>query len=91
MPKQIFQYKVDHDSCWKTTGITSPLFEVTCQMADEIQKLGAPVLPLGKYAWFNYISEIKIVPGKIELERDIRGKVIKTELFSYDQINQEVK
>jgi len=82
-PNADFVYKSDHDSCWKDDGISSPLFKSVCHMVSEIQKLGAPDLPFNQYSWYNHISEIKLVPGRIEIERNSTGMVIKTQLILY--------
>jgi hypothetical protein len=82
-PDADFKYKSDHDSCWKGDGISSPLFKAASEMVSEIQKLGAPHLSLNQYSWFNHIPQIKIVPGRIDIERNSMGMVVKTQLILY--------
>lgn len=65
-----FVFKSDHDSCWRDDGLSSPLFKVTHEMVKELEEKGAKRLPFDRYSWFTYICGMKILPGKIEVDRD---------------------
>lgn len=68
-PAAKFRFTSDHDSCWKNDGVTSPLFNLTCNMVNKIKENGAPDLPVDQYSWFVNIVDLNILPGKILVDR----------------------
>ena len=65
-----FEYKSDHDSCWRDDGLRSPLFNIKQEMVEELCKKGANPRPFDDYSWFVGISSIKIIPGSINVDRN---------------------
>lgn len=74
-PSLDFKFQSDHDSCWRSDGLQSPLWEISRGMVEEITKNGAPDLPWKEYSWFCHISHFKIVPGEIKIDRNNDYKV----------------
>lgn len=74
-PSLTFKHMSDHDSCWRSDGLESPLNKVSHDMVNELEANGAPKLPYSQYTWDCTISEMKIVPGKILVDRNKDYKV----------------
>jgi len=70
-----FEFKSDHDSCWRDDGLRSPISKVACEMVDEIVKKGAKTKPFAVYSWFVGVSSINLVSGSIKVDRNDNYKV----------------
>ena len=73
-----FEFKSDHDSCWRDDGLRSPLSNIQCEMVKELSEKGADSKPFGLYSWFVGISSIKIIPGSINIDRNNNHSVTLT-------------